>query len=241
MKKTKYAIIFDLDGTICDTLEDLANCNNRALEDYNLLPHTLNEYRYIVGNGIDKQIERAIGPEHYTKELALKVKGAFYSYYQKGYHNTTKSYDGMHKALQELKEMGFTLAVLSNKPDEFTQIICKEQYGDIFNLVRGHCKGAAVKPDPTVLKEMIHILNLQPSDCLYCGDTSVDMQTGARAGITTIAALWGFRPREELVENGAKILAELPSDLPGIAKTWLVKILPGKTTETESKIEKEGL
>ena len=119
------AIIFDLDGTICDTLTDLGECTNQALADFNLPPHKIEEYRKIVGNGVDTQMRRAIGEEKYTKELADQVKAAFKAYYDKNYLRNTKPYEGMEEALDELSKMGLKLAVFSNKPDEFAGKLCR--------------------------------------------------------------------------------------------------------------------
>ena len=145
------AVIFDLDGTVCNTLQDLAECTNRALADYGLPGHTVEAYKKIVGNGVDTQMRRAIGEEKYTKELADKVKAAFKSYYDQDYLKNTKPYEGMPQALDELKAMGLKIAVFSNKPDEFAGKVCTALFGDRFDLVAGNRPGIPVKPDPAGL------------------------------------------------------------------------------------------
>lgn len=145
------AVIFDLDGTVCNTLQDLAECTNRALADYGLPGHTVEAYKKIVGNGVDTQMRRAIGEEKYTKELADKVKAAFKAYYDQDYLKNTKPYEGMPQALDELKAMGLKIAVFSNKPDEFAGKVCTALFGDRFDLVAGNRPGIPVKPDPAGL------------------------------------------------------------------------------------------
>lgn len=212
------AIIFDLDGTICDTLTDLGECTNQALADFNLPPHKIEEYRKIVGNGVDTQMRRAIGEEKYTKELADQVKAAFKAYYDKNYLRNTKPYEGMEEALDELSKMGLKLAVFSNKPDEFAGKLCRTLFGERFELIAGNRAGIPVKPDPTGLFLALEKLGVKPEECLHCGDSSVDMDTGKNAGITTIGVEWGFRTREELEEHDACYVIQKPSQLPQLVK-----------------------
>lgn len=214
----KKAVIFDLDGTICNTLKDLGECTNRALADFGLPGHAIEEYRMIVGNGVDTQMRRAIGKEKYTKELADKVKAAFKAYYDQNYLCNTKPYEGMEQALDELKDMGLKIAVFSNKPDEFAGKVCIELFGNRFDLVAGNRPGIPVKPDPTGLFMALEKLGVTPQECIYCGDSSVDMDTGKNAGIVTIGAEWGFRGRKELEEHGADCIAKEPRELPALVK-----------------------
>lgn len=215
---TIRAILFDLDGTICNTLQDLGECTNQALADYGLPPHAIDEYRMIVGNGVDTQMRRAIGEEKYTKELADKVKAAFKAYYDQNYLKNTKPYEGMAQALDQLRGMGLLLGVFSNKPDEFAGKVCTHLFGDRFDLIAGNRPGVPVKPDPTGLFLALERLGLKPEECLYCGDSWVDIDTGKNAGIVTIGAEWGFRGRKELEEHGADYIASQPKELPSIVK-----------------------
>ncbi len=213
MTKLK-AIFFDLDGTVCNTLQDLAECTNRALADFGLPPHPVEAYRMIVGNGVDTQMKRAIGEEKYSKELADKVKAKFKAYYDRDYLKNTRSYEGMEQALDALRAMGLKLAVFSNKPDEFAGKVCEELFGNRFDLVAGNRPGIPVKPDPTGLFAAVERLGVRPEECLYCGDSWVDVDTGKNAGMPVIGAEWGFRGRKELEERGADFLLQSPSQLP---------------------------
>ncbi len=212
------AVIFDLDGTLCNTLNDLGECTNRALADFNLPLHQIEEYRMIVGNGVDMQIRRAIGEEKYTKELADKVKAAFKAYYHQDYLKYTKPYEGMEEALNQLDEMGLKTAVFSNKPDEFAGKICRELFGERFVLVAGNRPGVPVKPDPSGLYLILEQMEISPQECVYCGDSCVDIDTGKNAGIKTVGAAWGFRGRKELEEHNADYIIENPIDLPKLMK-----------------------
>lgn len=212
------AIFFDLDGTICNTLEDLACCCNRALEDFGFPAHPTEEYKYIVGNGVDKQMERAIPKDSYSKDIAEKVKARFLEYYATGYKSFTRPYDGIADTLDELLNMGIRLAVFSNKPDEFTKEIVKTMFPGQFEMAVGNRPGKPTKPNPEVLLDMMGALGVKPDECLYCGDSGVDMQTAKAAGLYKIGVLWGFRQKDELMENGADALAEYPGDLLAIVK-----------------------
>lgn len=204
------AMFFDLDGTICNTLKDLASCCNRALKDYGLQEHPIDAYRYIVGNGIDAQMQRSIAKEYYTQSLAEQVKERFKSYYVNEYMVFTTQYDGMENTLEELLRMGIKLAVISNKPDTFTKQIVKAFYPGKFEMAVGNIEGRPIKPNPEVLLEMMQEMQVEPNECIYCGDSDVDMLTAERAGMYKIGALWGFRDKEELENAGANILINEP-------------------------------
>ena len=219
MRKIK-AVIFDLDGTICNTLEDLGECTNRALADFDLPPHPIEDYRMIVGNGVDTQMKRAIGEEKYTKELGDKVKEHFKRYYAQDYLKHTKPYEGMEEALDCLHEMGLMTAVFSNKPDEFAGKLCRELFGERFSMVVGNRPNVPVKPDPSGLQPILKELGLKADECVYCGDSCVDIDTGKNAGMKTIGAAWGFRGRKELEERGADAVTEQPNELPVLLKQW---------------------
>ena len=219
MRKIK-AVIFDLDGTICNTLEDLGECTNRALADFDLPPHPIEDYRMIVGNGVDTQMKRAIGEEKYTKELGDKVKEHFKRYYAQDYLKHTKPYEGMEEALDCLHEMGLMTAVFSNKPDEFAGKLCRELFGERFSMVVGNRPNVPVKPDPSGLQPILKELGLKAEGCGYCGDSCGGIDTGKNAGMKTIGAAWGFRGRKELEERGADAVTEQPNELPVLLKQW---------------------
>ena len=214
------AVIFDLDGTICNTLADLGECTNRALADFNLPPHPIEDYRMIVGNGVDTQMRRAIGEGKYTKELGDKVKERFKQYYAQDYLKHTRPYEGMEETLDCLHEMGLMTAVFSNKPDEFAGKLCRELFGERFSMVVGNRPNVPVKPDPSGLQPILKELNLKAEECIYCGDSCVDMDTGKNAGMRTVGAAWGFRGRKELEEHGADAVIEQPNELPVLIKRW---------------------
>lgn len=214
------AVIFDLDGTICNTLADLGECTNRALADFNLPPHPIEDYRMIVGNGVDTQMRRAIGEGKYTKELGDKVKERFKQYYAQDYLKHTRPYEGMEETLDCLHEMGLMTAVFSNKPDEFAGKLCRELFGERFSMVVGNRPNVPVKPDPSGLQPILKELNLKAGECIYCGDSCVDMDTGKNAGMKTVGAAWGFRGRKELEEHGADAVIEQPNELPVLIKRW---------------------
>lgn len=206
------AAVFDLDGTLFNTLTDLAGSCNRALEDFGFPPHSEEQYRYIIGNGIDRQMERAIPPQAYTPQVALQVKAAFLRYYDRDYLRNTRPYQGVAQTLAQLRERGVRLAVLSNKPDSFTHAICG-LLPELFDLVQGGKDGVPLKPDPTALLAILQGLQVAPQQCIYCGDSGVDMCTGRRAGACTVGAAWGFREEEELWENGAQQVIHHPQQL----------------------------
>lgn len=214
------AVIFDLDGTICNTLADLGECTNRALADFDLPPHPIEDYRMIVGNGVDTQMRRAIGEGKYTKKLGNKVKERFKQYYAQDYLKHTRPYEGMEETLDCLHEMGLMTAVFSNKPDEFAGKLCRELFGERFSMVVGNRPNVPVKPDPSGLQPILKELNLKAEECIYCGDSCVDMDTGKNAGMKTVGAAWGFRGRKELEEHGADAVIEQPNELPVLIKRW---------------------
>lgn len=226
----KRAVIFDLDGTICNTLEDLALCTNDALAQLGLPGHPVEVYRYIVGNGVEKQMQRALTEAHYTPERAARLKVLFKEAYARRWMEHTRPYDGMLPALEELRQQGYLLGVCTNKPDEFAQEMVRHCFGSLFSLICGNRPGIPVKPDPTLLRQMLDTLGVPPEGCLYCGDSCVDMQTARAAGVCSVGVLWGFRPQKELEENGAVFLAQTPSELPELARRFAEGDIPKFST-----------
>lgn len=239
----KQAVIFDLDGTICNTLEDLALCTNDALAQLGLPGHPVEAYRYIVGNGVDKQMQRALTEANFTPERAERLKALFKEAYGRRWKEHTRPYDGMLPALEELHRQGYLLGVCTNKPDEFAQEMVRHCFGEVFTLVCGNRPGIPVKPDPTLLLQMLEELGVPPEGCLYCGDSCVDMQTAKAAGVCSVGVLWGFRPRQELEENGAVFLAQTPQDLPELGRRFARGEVPGFSTSAaaEFSTNREGL
>ena len=206
------ALILDLDGTLINSLGDISNAMNGALEEYGLPGWQTDEYRYLVGNGARKLAERAVRGR---QDLAEEVLRSYQRRYEKHCEEETAPYAGMPEALRELAEDGIRLCVLSNKPDPDTRHIVSHFFPGIpFAAVQGQVEGIPVKPDPSGARLLADGLRLRPAECLYLGDTAVDMRCAVGAGMTPLGALWGFRTAEEMLENGAEVLVKLPADLP---------------------------
>ena len=200
--------IFDLDGTLLNTLDDLANACNYALNKFSFPTHNVEEYKKFIGNGIYKLVERAVPNNKKDKETVEKVLKTFSDYYNEHMIDMTKPYDGIVDILDELRAKGIKLAVVSNKKHEFTIEIVKKYFGDRFDIVFGHRENYKEKPDPTSVLEVIEKLNILKSECIYIGDSNVDILTAKNAGVKSVGVSWGFRDREELANEGANYLAD---------------------------------
>ena len=200
--------IFDLDGTLLNTLEDLANACNYALNKFSFPTHNIEEYKKFIGNGIYKLVERAVPNNKKDKETVEKVLKTFSDYYNEHMIDMTKPYDGIVELLDELSAKGIKLAVVSNKKHEFTIEIVKKYFGDRFDIVFGHRENYKEKPDPTSVLEVIEKLNILKSECIYIGDSYVDILTAKNAGVKSVGVSWGFRDTEELANEGANYLAD---------------------------------
>ncbi|MBC8585120.1 HAD family hydrolase [Youxingia wuxianensis] len=206
--------IFDLDGTLLNTLEDLANASNWALEQYGLPVHEVEQYRYFVGDGIYKLVERMVPIQcRNDAELLMKVKEKFDTYYHQHTKDCTQPYDGVLETLDVLKNRGVSLAVLSNKPHNFAVSLVKEMFGNRFSIVHGQREGYPRKPDKALVEEILTFTGISPENCLYLGDSGVDMQTAKNGGVYAVGALWGFRDKQELYDNGADTVVENFKDL----------------------------
>ena len=211
--KMKKAVIFDLDGTLVNSIYDLAYSCNYALEKVGQPPYDLDKYRYFVGNGIPVLIERVVNGIN-RPDLYDEVFKIFNDYYAEHYVDKTKAYDGIFDLLNFLKEKGLKIAILSNKAHRFSVEVAEKIFGkDYFDIVFGLRDGVPAKPAPDAVFEIMEKLNVAKEDCLYVGDTGADMQTGNNAGVKTIGVLWGFREKEELVENNAKVIVSHPSEI----------------------------
>lgn len=204
--------VFDLDGTLVNSLRDLAEATNYALLQNGISAKSVEEYRYFVGDGVFKLVERAAGPG-VSQELLTKVKQGFDDYYTSHYHVYTEFYPGIFPLLQDLKKQGIRLAVISNKPHEFAVRIVEEFAPGMFDSVMGNSPQFPKKPDPASLLHTMQTLNVHPSECLFIGDSNVDVYTGHNAGVPVIGVTWGFRPRQELKAAGADYLADCPEDI----------------------------
>ena len=208
------AVLFDLDGTLLDTIEDLADSMNAVLARLHLPTHDVPAYKIFVGAGVENLVRRALPADQISDEMVQRCVAAMSDEYRRRWRNNTIPYDGIPQLLNALSDRGVKMAVLSNKPDEFTQLCVSDFLADWdFTAVQGVTDGVAAKPDPSGAIAISRLLEIAPSKFLYLGDTDTDMQTASRAGMYAVGALWGFRTAEELLQNGAQTLAECPLDV----------------------------
>lgn len=201
------AVLFDMDGTLLDTLEDLCDSTNHALRQMGYPPRGIEEIRRFIGNGAEKQIRRAV-PEGTSEEKIMETLAAFRAYYQDHCQIKTKVYDGLLDMLSELKEKNVKMAVVSNKPDAAVKKLSKEYFGDRLDYAIGPSDGVRCKPYPDMAEEALKALGVEKKDAVFVGDSEVDVQTGLNAGLDVIAVSWGFRSREVVIEAGAKMIAD---------------------------------
>lgn len=206
-------VIFDLDGTLVNSLEDLGNACNSALERFGYPVHPMESFRYFVGDGVPMLIRRALPEKERTEETIAKVKAVFDEIYGRNYNVCTRPYDGITELLDRLKAEGILIAVASNKPDNFTQTIVTSMFGDTFSYVSGKKEGFEKKPDPQIALHIMEKLGVSPEETLFAGDSSVDMQTAHNAGCDCIGCVWGFRTLQELTDNKATYIANSPKDI----------------------------
>lgn len=205
------AVLFDLDGTLTNTLEDIAFAMNRALRIHGLPEHPVEKYRYLVGSGARMLAKRAVGERDDVLENVLQT---YQAYYQEHNLDRTAPYDGVTEMLQALQARGVKLCVFSNKPHADTCRVVEHFFPGIdFAAVRGQMEGVPVKPDPAGALAMAEALGVAPADFLYLGDTDVDMICARNAGMHPVGVTWGFRDEEELRSAGAERLIHHPMDL----------------------------
>lgn len=210
----KKLVIFDLDGTLLNTIADLAAATNYALQACGYPTHDTDAYRFFVGNGINKLFERALPEGTRSKENVLKIRSLFVPYYNEHNADLSRPYPGIENLLETLQKKGYMLAVASNKYHEATQKLIKQYFPRInFLAILGQRKNIPAKPDPQVVYEIMEKAGVERNEVVYIGDSSVDMQTGANAGVTTIGVCWGFRPRTELEAYNPSLIAEQAEDI----------------------------
>lgn len=209
----KYKLaIFDLDGTILDTLEDLADAVNYALGEYGYPLRTIEEVRRFVGNGIRKLIERAV-PAGLTQEEIIGVHQTFSAYYQKHCADKTRPYEGIVPLLQRLRAAGCLTAVVSNKANAAVQPLCRQYFEGLFDYAVGERAGINRKPAPDAVLEVLRRLQVDAKDAVYIGDSEVDIQTAANAGLDSIIVTWGFRDKAYLESQGGRRFADSPEEI----------------------------
>lgn len=212
----KYKLlIFDLDGTILDTLEDLTNSTNYALNKNGFAARSIDEVRSFVGNGIGKLIERAV-PEQTDECITQAVLDDFREHYAEHCADNTCPYDGIVKLIDALRGQHYMTAVVSNKADFAVQDLCEKYFPEMFDYVVGEREGIRRKPAPDTVLEVLDKLNVSKENAIYIGDSEVDIQTAVNSEIDEIAVTWGFRDREYLESQGAGVIIDTPEDILGI-------------------------
>ncbi len=207
-------VIFDLDGTLLNTIGDLAACCDLALQKHNLPTHSFEEYESFVGNGILRLVERAIPEDLRTAEMIDAVRKDFVAIYTENIATHTVPYNDIIKLLKALKGKDLTLAVASNKFQAGTEKLISHYFGDIrFAAVLGQRPDIPLKPNPYIVREIIQRTSFTPDKILYVGDSGIDMQTAKAAGVESVGVTWGFRSREELEECGADHIVDSAMDI----------------------------
>jgi phosphoglycolate phosphatase len=217
----KYrAVIFDLDGTLLDTIEDIAGATNRVLEARGLASFSIADTKLLVGDGIDEMVRRTFALRGIGTLSDAEVDAIIQDYrreYQACWRSHSRPYPGVPELLGELARCGTKTAVLSNKSHLFTTVMTAELLvGSRFDLVRGATPGVPLKPDPASALAIAGELGVEPSTCIFLGDTSVDMKTATAAGMLAVGALWGFRTADELLTSGAAALVSSPHEVLGL-------------------------
>ena len=208
------SILFDLDGTLLNTLEDLGTSLNNVLERDGHPTHTMDTYRLFVGEGAERLVFRALPPHKREENTICRYLQAFKEEYAYHWNVRIRPYPGITELLDDLTNRGTQLAVLSNKPHEYTVKCVSELLPNwTFDVVFGQRDSVRRKPDPAGALEIVSVLEIAPEECVFVGDTGVDMKTAVAAGMVPVGVTWGFRSREELEENGAEVIIDHPSEL----------------------------
>lgn len=206
----KKAVIFDLDGTLLDTLRDLCESVNATMRHFGFPTRTIDEVKAFIGNGVPKLVERS-SPEGTDREL-LKIEIKYFEdHYREHCRDNTCVYDGIIDALTELRRRGFSLGVVSNKVDFATKKLCREYFGEIIDIAQGQTELLPPKPSPLSL--VATVKQLGADTAIYVGDSDVDIMTAKGANVPCISVTWGFRTREFLQENGAKYIADNTAEM----------------------------
>lgn len=211
---SKKLVIFDLDGTLLNTIGDLAACCNHMLRQRGLEEHSYEEYCHFVGNGVTRLVERALPESLRTTDYIAAARKDFVEYYYDNIDNYTVAYDGVHELLQRCIDAGATLAVASNKFHSGTNRLIEKFFGDIeFAAIYGNRDGFPLKPDRAIIDLIMEQCGATADNTYMVGDSGVDIQTARAAGVHSIGVSWGFRDRQELVESGAEYIADNTEEL----------------------------
>ena len=210
----KRAVIFDLDGTLLNTLDDLTDSINYTLLHFNFPQKTTEQVRQYVGNGVSKLIERAIpdGKNNPNFENCIET---FKKHYKENMLNKTKPYEGILSVLEQIKKHGIKMAVVSNKFDDAVKELCNKYFAELIDFCAGENEQSGIrkKPAPDTVLKVLKQFNLSPKQVIYAGDSEVDIQTAQNSGIECISVLWGFKNKEFLLDNEAKILISKPDEI----------------------------
>lgn len=211
----KTAVVFDLDGTLSDSIHSIKYCADWAVSDFGYGPFSEQQYKYFVGDGAANLIKRALAAGGDTEGIHFEEAFAKYrEIFRENCMYRVEPYEGIRELLAALKEKNIKIAVLSNKPHAETINVIETLFGkDYFDVIQGQKESVAIKPSPEGVFQILKQLGMSADDILYLGDTSTDMKTGKGAGAFTVGALWGFRERKELEENHADAIIEHPLEL----------------------------
>lgn len=208
------AVVFDLDGTLLDTIEDLGNSMNSVLESMGFPLHTIPEYKYFIGKGLHNLVTSVLPPENRDVNTIEVCLDKMFKEYGNRWGETTLPYPGIAGLLDELVKRNVRLSILSNKAHHITMLVYEKFLSKWhFEVVFGERPGIPRKPDPAAALEIIAMMDIPPEKIIYLGDSGSDMETANRSGMYAVGALWGFRNAEELMEHGAQVLIQTPSEL----------------------------
>ncbi|NTV01468.1 MAG: HAD family hydrolase [Chlorobiaceae bacterium] len=214
------AVIFDLDGTLLDTIEDIATSLNLVLARHGYPTHTVDECRMLVGYGMKELVRSALPAAAQDETTFLRMQEEMKQAYAEHWKDESRTFDGIGRLLDAIDALKLKKAILSNKPDAFTKLCASHLLAPwSFDVVMGHHEGIAHKPDPQGALLVAEMLGTEPSEILYVGDSGIDMQTAVAAGMYPAGALWGYRDAAELTADGAKVLAGRPEELIPLIET----------------------
>lgn len=206
-------IVFDLDGTLLNTLDDLANGVNYTLEKFGYPTHEIEKYKIFVGNGMKNLINRAVPEEIKNTEIEKDILAAFMEYYSAHSTDLTRPYDGVEDMIDALKDRGIKIGMVTNKAHNAAIDIMEKYFSGKFDYVLGQSEKFPLKPNPASAIFVCETLGCTPENSIFVGDSGVDMKTGVDGGFLPIGVLWGFRDKDELISNGAKAVISHPAEL----------------------------
>ena len=210
----KSLVIFDLDGTLVNSIHDLGNAANHALQKFGYSTHELSAYRFMVGNGVKALLRRALPEEERLDDVIARLMGDFKEFYNEHLTDYTRPYPGIEELLAELNRREINIAVLSNKYQAAVESIVRQLFPDIrFAALMGNVDGIPAKPDPSGVFQILTACPTPKADVLYVGDSGIDMDTARRAAVDSVGVTWGFRPRRELEDHYADTIVTAPADI----------------------------